>query len=93
MEANSKNTKKQLKINPANQEEKNVKLTPEEQIERLKDMVKNLAQRCASLENTWILSRASLLNEVVKCNSYNENFRERCATELEEFLFPKEESK
>lgn len=93
MEGNNQNKKPSININDGKKEPVNKQVSAEEQIERLKDIAKNLAARCASLENTWILSRATLLNEVAKNECYDLEFRKQCMEDLKEFLFPKEESK
>lgn len=68
-------------------------LSVEEQNKRLKAGFENLMQRCNQLEKTWMLARMNFLNEVVKCPEYNKEFRDKCAAEMESFLYPKEEQK
>lgn len=54
----------------------------------IKEAYNNLAVRARELNNTWMITRANMLLEVVKTEVFPEDVRQKAVKELSEFLYP-----
>lgn len=57
---------------------------------QLKEALNNLVNRVNELNNSWVITRANYLFEVIKNDAFPANFKEKAMNELCEFLYPTE---
>lgn len=54
----------------------------------IKEAYNNLAARARELNNTWMITRANMLLEVIKTEVFPEEVRQKAIKEFSEFLYP-----
>ena len=54
----------------------------------IKEAYNNLAERVRELNNTWMITRANILLEVIKIEAFPEEVRQKAVKEFSEFLYP-----
>ena len=59
--------------------------------DKLTNIANQLYGKVKQLENTWMLTRAGFLFEIIKSNAFNGDIKVRAEEELTNFLFPKKE--
>lgn len=64
----------------------------EEENANLKKAVNELYNKAKQMENTWVLARTNFLMKVVETSFYSDEFRKKAAAEIEEMLYPTNET-
>ena len=59
-----------------------------EENNKIKEAYAALYKRYNELNNTWMLTRANFLFEIIKNKEFPEDFRNRAIVEFTEFLYP-----
>lgn len=59
-----------------------------EEYNKLRDAYNNLVARVNELSNTWMLTRANYLLEVIKTKEFSKEIKEKAMNEFSEFLYP-----
>lgn len=82
MEDNNRGTEQKIDIEAVLNENKEIK-----------EAYNNLAARARELNNTWMITRANMLLEVIKIEAFPDDVKQKAIKELSEFLYPvREES-
>ena len=64
----------------------------QEENAKLTEAINALYMKAKQLENTWILTRASMLMDIVKCGKFDTQTTVEAMNKITNFLFPKKET-
>lgn len=64
----------------------------QEENAKLTEAANALYMKVKQLENTWMLTRASMLMDIVKCGKFDVQTTVEAMNEVTNFLFPKKEA-
>lgn len=64
----------------------------QEENAKLTEAANALYMKAKQLENTWMLTRASMLMDIVKCGKFDAQTTVEAMNEVTNFLFPKKET-
>ena len=58
---------------------------------QLKQLLKQAVEEIQQLRQAWLWKRIDVLLEIIKCESFNAEFKVRAIEEIEDFLYSKQE--